>query len=91
MFTGSPIFVRVRSSRFAPRGRNSWLWLAPGVGLLMLALAIVIWPELLAYLVAAGLATVGAVLTAWGWAIRQSTRSQTQQAPTYHVYPQDGM
>jgi hypothetical protein len=90
MFTGSPIFVRVRSSRFAPRGRSSWLWLAPGVGLLMLALAIVIWPELLAYLVAAGLAGLGAVLTAWGWAMRQSMRSQ-EQVPTYRVYPQDGL
>lgn len=88
MFTGSPIFVRVRSSRFAPRGRNSWLWLAPGVGLLLLALAIMIWPELLAYLVAAALAMAGAALTAWGWAMRQATRSQ-EQAPTYRVYPND--
>ncbi len=88
MFTGSPIFIRVRESRFAPRGRGSWLWLAPGVTLLLLALAIMIWPELLAYLVAIVLAAAGAALTAWGWAMRKATRHQ-ERVSTYRVYPGD--
>lgn len=88
MFTSSPIFIRVRESRFAPRGRGSWLWLVPGVGLLLLALAIMIWPELLAYMVAAALAVAGITLTAWGWAMRQATHRQ-ERVSTYRVYPGD--
>ena len=82
----SPFFVRFRSSRFAPTGGVSWLWLMPGLSLILLAVAIILWPELLAYLVAGALLTVGLVLTAWGWAMRQTTRRQVRP-PTYEVYP----
>lgn len=88
MFTRSPIFVRLRSSRFAPKGGASWLWLAPGVSLLVLAVAIMIWPELLAYLVAGALAVAGATLTAWGWAMRRATRYQARETQ-YRVYPHE--
>lgn len=85
-YSQSPFFVRFRSSRFAPSGSVSWLWLVPGSSLILLALAIVIWPELLAYLVAGALLTQGVALTAWGWAMRQATRRQVPQAE-YKVYP----
>ncbi len=88
MFTRSPIFVSLRSSRFAPKRGGSWLWLAPGISLLLLALAIMIWPELLAYLVAGALAVAGTTLTAWGWAMRQATRYQSRETE-YRVYPRE--
>lgn len=86
MYTQTPFFVRFRSSRFVPPAGASWLWLVPGISLILLALAIVIWPELLAYLVAGAIMTAGIVLTAWGWAMRQATRRQPPQAE-YRVYP----
>jgi hypothetical protein len=58
----------------------------PGIALILLALAIILWPELLAYLVAGAILTAGILLTAWGWAMRQATRRPTQQAE-YRVYP----
>jgi hypothetical protein len=90
LYSQSPFFVRFRSSRFAPSARVSWLWLVPGISLILLALAIVLWPELLAYLVAGALLTAGLVLTAWGWAMRQATRRQAHPpAATYKVYPSE--
>lgn len=82
----SPFFVRFSSSRFAPTARVSWLWLAPGLSLVLLALAIIVWPELLAYLVAGALLTVGLALTAWGWTMRQATRRQVRPS-NYEIYP----
>jgi len=90
VYTQTPFFVNFRSSRFAPSARASWLWLVPGIALILLALAIVLWPELLAYLVAGAIMTAGVLLTGWGWAMRQATRYQSQrQAPPvqYRVYP----
>ena len=90
MYTQTPFFVRFRSSRFAPPAGASWLWLVPGISLILLALAIVLWPELLAYLVAGAILTAGLVLTAWGWAMRRATRqvTRTQGQPVeYKVYP----
>ena len=86
MFTQTPFTVRFRSSRFAPPAGASWLWLVPGVSLMLLALAIVLWPELLAYLVAGAILTAGVVITAWGWAMRQATRRPAQRAE-YKIYP----
>lgn len=89
MYSQSPFFVRFRSSRFAPPARVSWLWLVPGISLILLALAIILWPELLAYLVAGALLTAGLVLTTWGWAMRQATRRQVHQPAEYKVYPSE--
>jgi hypothetical protein len=86
VYTQTPFTVRFRSSRFAPPAGASWLWLVPGLSLILLALAIVLWPELLAYLVAGAIMTAGIVLTVWGWAMRQATRRPTQQAE-YKIYP----
>ena len=90
MYTQAPFFTSFRSSRFVPSPRASWLLLVPGVALIMLALAIVLWPELLAYLVAGAIMTAGVVLTGWGWAMRRATQRQMQNQPQpvqYKVYP----
>jgi hypothetical protein len=88
VYTQTPFFMRFRSSRFAPPTGASWLWLVPGISLILLALAIVLWPELLAYLVAGAIMTAGIVLTAWGWAVRQSVRRPARQAE-YRIYPSE--
>jgi len=90
VYTQAPFFASFRSSRFAPPARASWLLIVPGVALMLLALAIVLWPELLAYLVAGAIMTAGVLLTGWGWAMRQATRRQMQSQPPpvqYRVYP----
>lgn len=88
MFTGSPIYVRMRSSRWVqPGGWASWLLMLPGLALIVLAVAILIWPELLAYLVAAAILTAGVVLTGWGWGVRRSLRRE--QRDRYTVQPFD--
>jgi hypothetical protein len=48
--------------------------MAPGVGLTILALAIIAWPELLAYMIAGLLLFAGMTLMLWGWRIRQAER-----------------
>jgi hypothetical protein len=53
--------------------------MAPGLMLIGLALAILVWPELLAYLVAGAILMAGVVLTGWGWGVRQAARRARQQ------------
>jgi hypothetical protein len=60
----------------------------PGISLILLAIAIVLWPELLAYLVAGAILTAGIVVTAWGWAMRQATRRPAPPVQ-YRVYPNE--
>jgi len=84
MFTGSPIFVRVRSGQWTQPGMVSWLLMAPGVALILLAISILIWPQLLAYLVAGAILMAGIVLTGWGWGMRQAARRA--QRETYLSY-----
>lgn len=86
MYTQSPFFSRVTAGRFVPAGRASWLWLAPGISLMLLAVAILIWPELLAYMVAGALLLVGTTLTAWGWTMRRASRRPAQHI-RYEVFP----
>ena len=71
--------ARFRSWR-ATGGSLAWLAIIPGVALMLFALAILIWPQLLAYLVAIMLLFAGAGLTVWGWSLRRaSRRHQTGQ------------
>lgn len=84
MFNDSP-FTRVY--RF---GRSSmsgawWAVMAPGVMLTLLALAILIWPELLAYLVASALLFAGLSLVAWGWSIRQAQKRVQRNGVYYEM------
>ena len=81
----SPFFVRFRSSRWAPSDGAAWLWLVPGISLILLALAILMWPELLAYLVAGAILLAGMALTGWGWTMHQAARRATR-TPHVRVY-----
>ena len=74
MFRGVPLFIHrqeygQRQSRHGARGIG-WLAMAPGLGLIGAALAMILWPDLLAYFVASLLLGVGTALTVWGWRMR---------------------
>jgi hypothetical protein len=83
MFRDFPGFMHLRSQH-AP-GRESggiwWLVMAPGLGLVGAAIAIIIWPELLAYAVASLLLGAGSVLLGWGWRLRQLERGWRRGGP----------
>ena len=83
MFSGEPTFVRFyrngqRISRYA-NGLGRWLLIAPGLLLIFFGLAILVWPELLAYLVSVLLMTVGFSLAAWCWRMSRSARKASAQ------------
>jgi hypothetical protein len=89
MFDGSPVFIRFRryGQRFTQAtsgGQGWWLVMAPGLALTLLALAILIWPELLAYLVAAVLLTIGLTLVGWGWQMRQAQQRWRNNGSIYY-------
>ena len=61
----------------------------PGLGLIGVALAMIIWPDLLAYFIASILLCVGVVLTALGWRMRrieQHARRHMYEAPPLDLY-----
>lgn len=81
MFTSSPF---VRFERYQRNlGGGAWLLMGPGLFLTLMAVAILLWPELLAYLVAGVLLFAGLTLLTWGWTMRQVTRRRPQ--PTTYV------
>jgi uncharacterized membrane protein len=59
-----------------------WLLMAPGIALTLVALAILLWPELLAYMVASVLLFAGVTLMAWGWRIRRAEQRMHQRITT---------
>ena len=70
MFTGQ------RISHYADSfGR--WLLIAPGLILILFGIGILIWPELLAYMVAGLFIAVGFSITAWGWRLSKRQRRKT--------------
>jgi hypothetical protein len=84
MFNRTPFFVHINryGQRFGRRtgGAAGWLLMGPGLALAGFGLAILIWPELLAYLVAGLLLFAGLTLTAWGWQIAQVQKRMGNQA-----------
>lgn len=87
MFNGSPVFMQFGrfGRRFGGAGGAAagWLLMGPGIALVAFGLAILIWPELLAYMVAGLLLFAGLTLLAWGWQLtraakRMHRRSQNQ-------------
>jgi len=78
MFHGSPAFVRFDTAR-SWAGQTWWLVFGPGVALMLLALAIIVWPQLLAYLVAGAIFFAGVTLAGWGLAMRRAARAQARQ------------
>jgi predicted nucleic acid-binding protein len=73
-----PFIIRLqrydRQSTPHPPGRLGWMLIGPGLVLACLALAILLWPELLAYMVAMLLLLVGLVLIMWGLWLWQAER-----------------
>jgi len=79
MFTGSQVYTTFQHrNRSLPGGWS--LIMAPGVFLTLMALAILIWPELLAYMVAGVLLFVGLSLIGWAWSLRKAER-RAEQSP----------
>lgn len=86
MFTSSQVFTTFQQrSRVLPGGWS--LVMAPGLFLTLMALAILVWPELLAYLVAGVLLFAGITLIGWSLALRQAGRRAAQGAQVqYRIY-----
>jgi hypothetical protein len=66
----------------------SWLLMIPGLLLTLMALAILLWPELLAYMVAGAMLFGGISLITWGWSMRRLQRATRSQSTVvrYDVY-----
>jgi hypothetical protein len=58
--------------------------MAPGLVLICLAFTMLIWPELLAYMVASMLLCIGTVLAVFGWRMRQIERYVRQDMRPFH-------
>jgi Flp pilus assembly protein TadB len=86
MFRRSPLFMHMQGyrRRFAGEAaRGGWrLVFAPGVALTVVALALLIWPALLAYMVACVLLFAGLTLVVWSWRMRQAERHGHQARQT---------
>ena len=86
MFTRPPIFLRMQQygQQFTANGTRGvwWLLMAPGIALTLVALAILVWPELLAYMVASVLLFAGVTLVLWSWRLRQAERRMRQDITT---------
>ncbi len=86
MFTNAQMFTGFQRRSRATNG-VSWFVMAPGIFLTTIAVAIVIWPELLAYMVASALLFVGVSLMLWAWSLRRVEQRTPQDAQVqYKVY-----
>ncbi len=83
MFGRTPIFVHINNfgQRFGQRagGTAGWLLMGPGLALAAVGLSILIWPELLAYMVAGLFLFAGLTLAGWGWQISQAQKRMQNQ------------
>jgi Flp pilus assembly protein TadB len=86
MFTHSPMFIRFQryGQQFTGNALSGawWLLMAPGIALTLVALAILVWPELLAYMVASILLFVGITLMVWSWRMRRVEHRMHQEVTT---------
>lgn len=89
MFMNSP-FVRLRTEQRRQAGNEGlgMLLMVPGALLTLMALAILLWPELLAYMVAGAMLFGGLSLLTWGWRMRRlANRSHYQSnGMSYDVF-----
>ncbi len=61
-----------------------WMVMLPGLFLIAFAIAILIWPQLLAYLIAAVLLVAGISLSLWGWRLSRAARRQPSNGQTVY-------
>ena len=80
MYGESPFSARFRRYSTLFSGGFGWLIMIPGLILILAALAIIIWPQLLAYLVAGAMFVIGALLISWGWTVRRLERNRRTPA-----------
>ncbi len=90
MFTGQQSSVRFfragqRISQQAG-GFGRWLFIAPGLILILFGVAILLWPELLAYMVAGLFIAIGFSITGWGWRLSQRRRNTSARWQTIDEY-----
>lgn len=68
------MYVRWQRSGFST---TPWvLLLMPGLGLILMAIAILIWPQLLAYMIALVLLAGGITLTGWALTLRTAQKAR---------------
>lgn len=86
MFSSSQVFTTFQQrSRVLPGGWS--LVMVPGLFLTLMAIAILLWPALLAYLVAGVLLFAGITLIGWSLALRQAARRTAQSTQVhYRIY-----
>ena len=63
-----------------------WLLMVPGIFLIGLAVSILIWPDLLAYIVAFTILFVGTTLIGWSLALRRAAKIAQQARGTASDY-----
>ncbi len=80
MFNRSPFFVQFNRVGRRAGGAAGWLLMGPGLILAAVGLAILVWPELLAYMVAGLLLFAGLTMAAWGWQMNQVQRRMRNRA-----------
>lgn len=85
MFVNSP-FSTSRQGRYVGSGASGLglLVMLPGVLLSLMALAILLWPELLAYMVAGAMLFGGLSLITWGWRMRRLADRTRAQSTIVH-------
>ncbi len=83
MFTNTQMFTGFQRSN---RAGGSWFLMAPGIFLTLIAVAILIWPELLAYMVASALLFAGVSLMLWARSMRRVEQASQQNQVQYRVY-----
>ncbi len=87
MFTGTPFVRFSQTQRPMANGMMpavGWLFIVPGLLLTLMALAILLWPELLAYMVAGAMLFGGLSLITWGWSLRRLHRTKRDQSTVVH-------
>ncbi|MDE0140860.1 MAG: hypothetical protein OXI80_10800 [Caldilineaceae bacterium] len=86
MFTGQQTSVRFfrTGQRISQKagGFGRWLFIAPGLILILFGVAILLWPELLAYMVAGLFIAIGFSITGWGWRLSQRQRNNAARWET---------
>lgn len=85
MFGDFSHLIYLRSQRPPGYGARGlwWLVMAPGLGLIGASLAMIIWPELLAYVVASLLLCAGLGLTGAGWRLWRLEQHRRQDGSLY--------
>jgi len=85
MFVNSPFATfQQKQQNGIGGGGLGLLLMVPGLLLTLMAIAILLWPELLAYMVAGAMLFGGLSLITWGWRMRRHAAYRQNQSTTVH-------